>query len=209
MDHHKRTIVEDITAVLADRIVRGELLPDEKLRQDHIAEEFGASHVPVREAFRQLEARGLAVSIPRRGVRVSTFDVSEAKEVAEMRSVLEVLALRHAFPHLNAQTFALAQQAIDEGEKAQDIYTWEDANQRFHRTIVAECKMPKLLATLDDLHVASARFLFATWKSKWETRIEHDHRTIVRALKNGDIENAAKVLERHVKLTGRKLSSFL
>ena len=207
--HHKQTIVEQITDVLADRIIRGELQPDEKLRQDHIAEEFGASHVPVREAFRHLEARGLAQSIPRRGVRVSTFDVSEAKEVAEIRAVLEVLALRNAFPHLSPEIFVRAQQAIDDGENAQDIYSWEEANQRFHRTIVSCCKMPKLLATLDDLHIASARFLFASWKSKWETRIEHDHRTIIKALRGGDLENAAKVLERHVRLTGRKLSTFL
>lgn len=211
MDHHphKTTIVEQITAVLADRIVRGELKPDEKLRQDHIAEEFGASHVPVREAFRRLEARGLAVALPRRGVRVSTFNVSEAKEVAEMRAVLEVLALRHAFPHLTSQVIIQAQKAIEDGESANDIFSWEEANQRFHRTIISTCHMPKLLVTIDDLHLASARFLFSTWKSKWETRTEHDHRTIIRALKNGDLENAAKVLERHVRLTGRKLSTFL
>jgi len=209
MEPHKRTIVEDIASTLAERIIRGSLKPDEKLRQDHLAEEFGASHVPVREAFRQLEARGLAISIPRRGVRVSTFDVSEAKEVAEMRSVLEVLALKHAYPHINSQVFAVAQKAIEEGESAQDIYTWEEANQRFHRTIVANCGMPKLLAILENLHDASARFLFASWKTKWETRTEQDHRTILKALKIGDIENAAKLLERHVKLTGRKLSSIL
>jgi DNA-binding GntR family transcriptional regulator len=102
-----------------------------------------------------------------------------------------------------------AQKAIEDGESANDIFSWEEANQRFHRTIISTCQMPKLLATIDDLHLASARFLFSTWKSKWETRTEHDHRTIIRALKNGDLENAAKVLERHVRLTGRKLSTFL
>ncbi|WP_407818396.1 GntR family transcriptional regulator, partial [Staphylococcus aureus] len=61
------TIAARISRTLADRIVRGELSPGERLRQDHIAAEFGASHVPVREAFRRLEAQGLAASIPRRG----------------------------------------------------------------------------------------------------------------------------------------------
>ncbi|MET0173034.1 MAG: GntR family transcriptional regulator, partial [Agrobacterium vaccinii] len=58
------TIATKISRTLADRIVRGELAPGARLRQDHVAEEFGASHVPVREAFRRLEAQGLAVSIP-------------------------------------------------------------------------------------------------------------------------------------------------
>ena len=64
------TIAARISRVLADRIIEGEIEPGTKLRQDHIAEEFQTSHVPVREAFRRLEAQGLAVSEPRRGVRV-------------------------------------------------------------------------------------------------------------------------------------------
>ncbi|MCJ9674875.1 GntR family transcriptional regulator, partial [Neorhizobium sp. SHOUNA12B] len=59
------TIASRISRVLADRIVRGELAPGARLRQDHIAEEFETSHVPVREAFRRLEAQGLAISEPR------------------------------------------------------------------------------------------------------------------------------------------------
>ena len=89
-----------ISRELAARIVSGRIAPGERLRQDHIAAEFGASHVPVREAFRHLESRGLAVSEPRRGFRVAGFSSAEVREVAEMRAALEVLALRHAAPHL-------------------------------------------------------------------------------------------------------------
>jgi DNA-binding FadR family transcriptional regulator len=78
------TLAVRISRTLADRIIAGEIEPGARLRQDHIAEEFGASHVPVREAFRRLESQGLAVSEPRRGVRVAAFDLSEVKEVAEM-----------------------------------------------------------------------------------------------------------------------------
>jgi DNA-binding GntR family transcriptional regulator len=64
------TIANRISRIPAERIVTGQLEPGAKLPQDHIAEEFGASHVPVWEAFRKLEAQGLAVSEPQRGVRV-------------------------------------------------------------------------------------------------------------------------------------------
>ena len=84
------TIASRISRVLADRIIRGEIAPDARLRQDHIAEEFGTSHVPVREAFRRLEAQGLAVNLPRRGVRVASFDLKEVREVAEMRAALDL-----------------------------------------------------------------------------------------------------------------------
>lgn len=60
----KETLATKIAQSLADRITTGVILPNARLRQNHIAAEFGASHVPVREAFRQLEAQSLAISEP-------------------------------------------------------------------------------------------------------------------------------------------------
>jgi DNA-binding GntR family transcriptional regulator len=75
----EETLAVRISRILAERIVAGEIEPGTRLRQDHVAEEFGASHVPVREAFRRLEAQGLAVSEPRRGVRVASLALSEVR----------------------------------------------------------------------------------------------------------------------------------
>ncbi len=80
------TLSERIARILADRIISGDLPPGARLRQDHVAAEFGASHVPVREAFRALQVQGLAESEPWRGFRVTGFDVAELREVAEMRA---------------------------------------------------------------------------------------------------------------------------
>ena len=90
------TISDQIQHALTDQIIRGQLLPDEKLRQDHIAKTFNTSHVPVREALLRLEARGLAVSIPRRGVRVAPFNPDDIVEIKAMRLALEPVALLHA-----------------------------------------------------------------------------------------------------------------
>ncbi|NLS02653.1 GntR family transcriptional regulator [Rhizobium sp. P32RR-XVIII] len=197
------TIASRISRVLADRIVRGELTPGLRLRQDHIAEEFGTSHVPVREAFRRLEAQGLAISEPRRGVRVASFDLKEVSEVAEMRAALEVLALRHAAKHLTPAILDAAEEATREGDAAADVHAWEEANRRFHRLILAPCNMNRLLASIDDLHAASARFLFSAWRSGWEKRTDHDHRAILLALRQGKTEEAAAILEKHVQWIGR------
>ena len=197
------TIASRISRVLADRIVRGELPAGFRLRQDHIAEEFGASHVPVREAFRRLEAQGLAISEPRRGVRVASFDIKEVREVAEMRAALEVLALRHAAKHLTPAILDAAEEATREGDAAADVHAWEEANRRFHRLILTPCNMSRLLASIDDLHAASARFLFSAWRSGWEKRTDHDHRAILVALRQGRVEEAAGILERHVQWIGR------
>ena len=153
----KDTLAIRISRVLADRIISGAIEPGSRLRQDHVAAEFGASHVPVREAFQRLEAQGLAVSEPRRGVRVAAFDLREVREVAEMRAALEVLALRHAAPHLTRAILEQAEEATRAGDKSQDVRSWEDANRRFHTLILAPCAMPRLLAAIDDLHATRDR----------------------------------------------------
>src|ERR1700677_3734534 len=94
------TMASRIAEDIAERIISGALQPDAPLRQDHVAREFNSSHVPVREAFRQLEAQYLVVSVPRRGVRVAPLDANSVKEIAEMRAAMEVVALRHAVPRL-------------------------------------------------------------------------------------------------------------
>src|ERR1700743_1020050 len=99
------TTVERIAQVLAERIVTGVLVAGAPLRQDRIAEEFASSHVPVREAFQLLRAQRLAVSEPRRGMRVAPLDHVSMQEIVEVRASLETLALSHAAPRLNAGCF--------------------------------------------------------------------------------------------------------
>src|SRR5436309_2968417 len=84
-----RSITGQIARALAQRIVTGVLAPGAPIRQDRIAEEFRASHVPVREAFRKLEAQGLVMSEPRRGVRVAPLDPATVMEVTEIRAARE------------------------------------------------------------------------------------------------------------------------
>ncbi|MFM2043965.1 MAG: hypothetical protein RLY86_2541 [Pseudomonadota bacterium] len=200
----EETLAARISRTLADRIIAGAIEPGSRLRQDHIAQEFNASHVPVREAFRRLEAQGLAVSEPRRGVRVAGFTLADVREVAEMRAALEVLALRHAGPHLTPAILDAAEEAMKAGDSSPDVRSWEEANRRFHRLIVEPCRMPRLLGTIDDLHAASARFLFSAWRSNWETRTDHDHRAILAALRKGEVETACATLARHVQWIGHR-----
>jgi DNA-binding GntR family transcriptional regulator len=192
-----------ISRALAERIISGAIAAGTRLRQDHVAGEFGASHVPVREAFRRLEAQGLATSEPRRGVRVAGFGLAEIKEVTEMRATLEVLALRHAAPHLAPALLDQAEEATRAGDRAGDVTAWEETNRTFHRLILTPCGMPRLLRTIDDLHAASARFLFAGWQAEWEAPTDRDHRAILVALRAGEVETAVAVLARHVLWIGR------
>jgi DNA-binding GntR family transcriptional regulator len=205
-----KSIADIIAEGLARRIVLGELPPGRKVGQDHVAAEFRASHVPVREAFRRLEARGLLVAEPRRGVRVAPIDPAAVREVTEMRAVLEVLALRRAAQALAAADLAAARRAIADGEASDDLIVWEAANRRFHRALIVPCAMPRLLRAIDDLHQASARFLLATWKDlDWRPRSDAEHRAILERIEAGDIKGAAALLRDHILGAGKALARTL
>src|SRR5260370_17701991 len=120
-----------IAQIIGERITSGTVHPDAPLRQDHIAREFSSSHVPVREAFRQLEAQHLVVAVPRRGVRVAPLDTNSVKEIAEMRAALEVGALRNAAPKLTASHLARIELALIEADNAETIQEFEAANPAF------------------------------------------------------------------------------
>ncbi|MQQ08506.1 FCD domain-containing protein [Epibacterium sp. SM1979] len=194
-----QTIADKIYLLLRERIVTGELAADEKLRQDHIAREFDASHVPVREALLRLEAHGLATSIPRRGMRVSALDPQEIREVVEMRVALEVLALSHAVPRMREKDVTAIRTAFDACDAATDMVTWDRANRAFHMALLTPCAMPRLLDTIADLELAAARHLFAHWRDTWKPRRDSDHAALVEAIDRRDAAGACDVMRRHLR----------
>src|SRR5580693_9425686 len=185
------TVATRIAETVAERIIAGTLKPDMPLRQDHVAREFGSSHVPVREAFRQLEAQHLVVALPRRGARVAPLDAGSVREISEMRAALEVVALRNAAPKLTPAHLVRIELALIEGDNAETLQEFEAANRGFHQALVMPCGMPRLLASLDGLQRANSRLVFAMARSAgWRPRSNQDHRLILQALRARDIEQA-------------------
>ena len=194
------TVAERIARVIGERIVAGELAAGTPLRQDHIAEEFDASHVPAREAFQLLRAQGLVVSEPRRGMRVAPLDQASIQETVEIRASLETLALRLAAPRINASAFERIELALAAGDQAKTIEEWEQANRNFHRELVTPCRMPRLLSMLDDLQLANSRIIFsATRSAGWRPGSSHAHRQIVDTLKKRDFHSAVSLLDAHIR----------
>ncbi|KRQ92896.1 MULTISPECIES: GntR family transcriptional regulator [Bradyrhizobium] len=203
-DDENTTMAGRIAAAIAARIVSGALQPDAPLRQDHVAREFNSSHVPVREAFRQLQAQQLVVGVPRRGMRVAPLDTNSVKEIAEMRAALEVVALRNAAPKLTSRHLARIELALIEGDNAQTIQDFEMANRAFHHALVAPCAMPRLLASLDGLQLANSRVVFAVARSSgWRPRSNQDHRLILQALRARNTDQACSLLARHIQTIER------
>lgn len=194
------TTAQRIARSLAERIVQGTLAPGVALRQDRIAEEFEASHVPAREAFQLLRAQGLVVRESRRGVRVAPLDPTSIQEIVEIRAALESLALTFAAPKMNAPGLERIERALVAGDQAQTMAEWEQANRAFHRELVLPCKMPRLLSMIDDLQLANSRVILSTTHAAgWRPGSNQAHRHIFNALKQRESGKAATLLQAHIR----------
>src|ERR1700712_286733 len=90
---------------LREAIFCGEFLEGMPLRQDEIAERFGTSRIPVREALRQLESEGLVSFLPNKGVIVKGLSIDDVLEMLEIRIALECRALKLAVPNMAYEDF--------------------------------------------------------------------------------------------------------
>jgi DNA-binding GntR family transcriptional regulator len=93
-----QTLRERLADYLKDSIIKGHLKPGERIAEPELAERFGISRTPVREAFRQLESEGFLTVIPRRGATVSPITDRDVKEFYTIKALLEGYAARIACP---------------------------------------------------------------------------------------------------------------
>src|SRR5262245_8813272 len=103
---NRRSMPEELRESLQERILDGEFEEGETLVQDTLAEEYGVSRIPVREALRQLEACGLVSIETHRGAVVSGIPTEQIEELYDLRGFLETDALRRAIPKLTDQDLA-------------------------------------------------------------------------------------------------------
>src|SRR5512146_1701899 len=90
------TLRERILETIRDAIISGALKPGEKVAEPELAERFGISRTPIREAFRQLESEGYLTVIPRKGAVVVSFSERDVDEFYAIKSILEGYAARRA-----------------------------------------------------------------------------------------------------------------
>src|SRR6478609_3394059 len=116
---------------LRERILRGDYIEGEPLRQDALADELGVSRIPIREALRQLETEGLVTFNPHRGAIVSSLSLAEIEEVFELRATIEPDLLRRAMPHLTTYQLDQADEVLDRyavALRTGDVSQWGELN---------------------------------------------------------------------------------
>ncbi|WBB60084.1 GntR family transcriptional regulator [Streptomyces sp. WMMC500] len=178
-------------------VLTGKLTPGQPLVEADLAAQFGVSKTPVREALKTLAGSGLVVMSQYKGVTVRTVDAAMAREVYDVRLLLEPEALRRTVA-LDASLQA-AEEALDRAESAPDAADRSLANRDFHRALYLPCGNPLLSRMLDDLRDQAALVSTVAWSANpsWE-REAGEHREILRLAAAGDGQAAGAALHDHI-----------
>jgi DNA-binding GntR family transcriptional regulator len=191
---------ERIYEALKEWIVEGVLEPDEQLKDVELAERFGTSRTPVREALRQLEDEHLVVTARNRWTRVAPLDVEEPGRLLPIMAALETLALRMAWPFSDEDKQRL-EDATDTLAKAIERRRAKDAlaaDLRFHGAFDGCSGNPELIALLGRLRDRMRRVDLQYWARPALARTSvEEHTRIIDAIRAEDLDRAVHALEDH------------
>lgn len=190
--------------VIRTAIVRGELPGDMPLRQDEISTALSVSHIPVREAFRQLEAQGLVRIYPNRGAVVTKLSCKELSDVMDTRILLEVGALRLALPHITEEDLARARELLELFSKEKNPIKGAELNLKLHFSLYDPCDNQTLLSLIDQMHANVDRYItpfFGKEEVSAELYTVDEHSQIISACESKDTELATAILRTHLQRT--------
>lgn len=195
---------------LRDAILSGALAGGQPLRQEEIAERFGVSRSPVREALRQLEGEGLVSFFPHRGAVVSELSYQEVVEITEIRLLLEPAALRHALPALGDDDLSRAGEVLRAIDTEKDLANrWSELNWRFHATLFAPARRPRLLDLIKAQHTAFDRYIRVHLALSDYDEPQRDHYELLDLCRRKEAEAAERLLARHIRDTSKLLSAHM
>nr|WP_235952916.1 GntR family transcriptional regulator [Salipiger sp. PrR002] len=192
---------ESIFDTLVDRIVAGRMQPGEPLAEQALAEQFGVSRTPVREALHRLEQANLAERGARRAFvvrKMKAGDLAELFEaVGEVESVLAALAA-HRMTEIERQHM---QAILEEGKSCgDDAERYSAINARFHATLKTGARNAALSSVLDELNLRTQAWRTANFhvdtRRLDSSRAEHD--SIAQAILAQDAEAARGLMRSHV-----------
>lgn len=188
-------------STLRRKILTGELVPGERLREVVLCTELGVSRTPVREAFRTLAAEGLVKLLPNRSVVVAELDDSEIAHLYDVFGALEGLAGELACKRITEEQVAhiasLHHEMVDlhqQGQRAKYL----EVNHRIHRLIVEAADNPVLTSTWEMLlpRVERARALANLRPERWMQAV-YEHAQIFAALAKRDGSLLSRLIRAH------------
>lgn len=196
---------EHVALQLERDILSGRLAEGSALRQDALARAYGVSHIPVRAAFRKLEARGLVRIEPHRGARVVSVSIEEILEMLDLRVLLETEALKAAIPNLSSEHLDRAERIVDRIDRPFDRELWPTLNWQFHECLYSAAGRPVLLSIIERMHTDPRSMRITSLITQNVRASNREHRrllALLRARRSGEV---LSLLKRHILIDPRRL----
>ncbi|HAN71348.1 MAG TPA: hypothetical protein DCQ36_07125 [Actinobacteria bacterium] len=205
---------EVVTEEIRRRIVTGEMLPGSRIRETELAEGFGVSRGPVREALRILEVAGLVLRVPRHGSYVAPVRRRDVDELYTLRASIEELAVRRALRRADAGLAAQLGRAVERLEMAlttEAPFEVVESDIDFHSTFYRHADHDRLVAvwaTLADPLRILMRLSSRRSDPDWSTTVG-GHLLIASAAREGDEDACVEATLDHLEHARSLVLSFV
>lgn len=211
-----RTSADRVFEALQTAIVRGDIAPGSRVGEAELAERFGTSRGPLREALRRLESRHLVERTPHVGIRIAALTHESLIEIYYVREALEGMAARLAAMHMSADEIdglrqVLAEHERDEALQADTAYFQQEGDLDFHYRIIQGSHNRALTDLLiGELYyrVRMYRYQFSAYANRPQKAFT-EHQRIVEAIENRDGDLAEMLMRRHVSTARRNIEAHL
>ncbi|MCX7026397.1 MAG: GntR family transcriptional regulator [Spirochaetes bacterium] len=199
----KVTIARQIYADLREDITAGKLQPGHMLGEGTLADRYGSSKMPVREALHQLCQEGYLVSYPRRGYVVSNITEEDFFEIQQLRLALEMLSLELIVNNSTDEEILALRNILaqykESGDAKTQVALLHSINTSFHLGLARLSKNKRLYETLSHLVGEASRAGYRFY-SLAKLKERHFHERILDALLERDAEKAKEILREDLEL---------
>jgi DNA-binding GntR family transcriptional regulator len=193
-----RTVGDMAYEVIREGILTGIFRPGERLRQDALATQIGVSRIPVRSALMKLESQGLITFEPYRGAIVNTLTPAAAREIYEIRAVLEAHALRKAMTAMTPEGLLRLEQLATELNSVENGEEFLQRRAEFYHQLYDVMRQPRLVAMIDRLREEVGRYSLDHNVDYVRPPGERDHAQVLTYLRANDVDGAVQWLRDHL-----------
>ena len=196
---------------LREAILKGKIEPGERLMEISLANKLGVSRTPIREAIRKLELEGLVVMTPRKGAVVSEITLKDLRDVLEVRTNLEQLAVKLACEKAGQDDIEELKQLHREFQQTllqEDLTKVAEADVRFHDKIYQITDNKRLIQILNNLREQMYRYRLEYIKDD-SSLLSDEHALIIAAIEQKHVPDAQKYVERHIKNQEKTIAAKL